>query len=75
MTNTELNDNRNDSVCNNNENPHELDQQNCVRGNAISSEYTPLNFEITTKDVLNTLNDMKANKGPGPDNIYQYHYS
>ena len=35
-----------------------------------SSEQTMNNFEITTEEVLKTLNNLKMNKCPGPDNIY-----
>ncbi len=46
------------------------DQQNCVHDHVMSSEQTLQNLEVTTEDVLNTLNDMKSSKSPGPDNIY-----
>ncbi len=58
------------SASNNTEYPHVSDQQNCVHDHVIRSEHTLQNLEITTEDVLNTLNDKKSNKSPGPDNIY-----
>ena len=65
---TELRDNSNGSVSNNNENV--LDQQNCFHENVISPEHTLQNFEIITEDVLNSHNNMKTNETPWPDNIY-----
>ncbi len=67
---TEHNDNNNGSASNNNENPHVPDQENCVHDYVISSEHTLQNLEISTEDVLNTLNDMKANTSSRPDNVY-----
>ncbi len=52
------------SASNNTEYPHVPGHQNCLH------DYTLQNLEITTEDVLNTLNDMKSNKSPRTDNIY-----
>ncbi len=41
-----------------------------VRTSVTSSAQTLHNLEITMKEVLKALNDMKTNKSPGPDNIY-----
>ncbi len=67
---TQHNNNSNVSASNNSEYPHLPHQHNCVHEHVISSEHTLQNLEVTTEDVLNTLNDMKSNKSPVPDNIY-----
>ncbi len=67
---TQHSNSSNASASNNTEYPHVPDQQNCVHDHVISSEHTLQNLEVTTEDVLNTLNDMKSNKSPVPDNIY-----
>jgi hypothetical protein len=36
----------------------------------IAPEQTLHNLDITSKEVLRAINDMKTNKSPGPDNIY-----
>ncbi len=67
---TQHSNNNNVSDSNNTEYPHVPDQENGVHDHVISSEHTLQNLEITAEDVLNTLNDMKSNKSPGPGNIY-----
>ncbi len=69
----ELNSNSNGSVSNNTENPHGLDQQNCIHDHVINSEHTLQNFEITTEDVLNTINNMKTNKKPQTRQYLSYY--
>ncbi len=64
------NDNRNGSVSNNNNENTQVNRQNCIQDNVLTSEHTLQNFEITTEDILNALNNMKTNKSPGPDDIY-----
>ena len=36
----------------------------------MSPNYILPNLEINTKDVLKTINNLKASKSPEPDNIY-----
>ncbi len=67
---TQHSNNSSVSASNNTQYPHVPDQQICVHDNVISLEHTLQNFEVTTEDVLNTLNDMKPNKSPGPDSIF-----
>ncbi len=67
---TQHNNNSNVSASNNTQYPHVPHQQNCVHDHEISSEHSLENLEVTTEDVLNTLNDMKSNKSPRPGNIY-----
>ncbi len=43
---------------------------NEIGSTPATSEPTLHNFEIITDEFLKALNDMKMNKGPGPDNIY-----
>ncbi len=67
---TQHSNNSNVGASNNTQYPHVPDQENCVHDHEISLEHSLQNLEVTTEDVLNTLNDMKSNKSQGPDNTY-----
>ncbi len=49
---------------------NDTDTNNEIGSTSATSEQSLHNLEITTKEVLKVLKDMKTNKSPGPDSIY-----